>query len=71
MNEGLDLAEVLAYVTANPADVLDLQEKGHIREGADGDLLLMKKEDLKLDTVIAMGRLMMRGGEILVKGTYE
>ena len=71
LNEGLDLAEVLAYVTANPADVLDLQEKGHIREGADGDLLLMKKEDLKLDTVIAMGRLMMRGGEILVKGTYE
>ncbi len=71
LNEGLDLTEVLAYVTANPADVLDLQEKGHIREGADGDLLLMKKEDLKLDTVIAMGRLMMRGGEILVKGTYE
>lgn len=71
LNEGLDLTEVLAYVTANPADVLDLQEKGHIREGADGDLLLMKKENLKLDTVIAMGRLMMRGGEILVKGTYE
>ena len=71
LNEGMDLTEVLAYVTANPADVLDLQEKGHIREGADGDLLLMKKEDLKLDTVIAMGRLMMRGGEILVKGTYE
>lgn len=71
LNEGLDLAEVLAYVTANPADVLDLQEKGRIREGADGDLLLMKKENLKLDTVIAMGRLMMRGGEILVKGTYE
>lgn len=71
LNEGLDLTEVLAYVTANPADVLDLQEKGRIREGADGDLLLMKKEDLKLDTVIAMGRLMMRGGEILVKGTYE
>lgn len=71
LNEGLDLTEALAYVTANPADVLDLQEKGHIREGADGDLLLMKKEDLKLDTVIAMGRLMMRGGEILVKGTYE
>lgn len=69
--EGLDLSEVLSYVTANPAAALELKKKGTIRPGADGDILLIRKEDFRLDGVFAMGRLMMREGRILVKGTYE
>ena len=38
--------------------------------GADADILLIK-DDLTLDTVIAGGRKMMEGGTLLVRGTYE
>ena len=44
--------------------------KGHIREGADADILLVD-DSLNLDTVIAGGKVMMRGGEIRVRGTYD
>ena len=45
--------------------------KGRIQAGADGDILLMRREDLSLDTVLSMGRVMMKHGEIQVRGTYE
>lgn len=70
-NEGMEFEEVLRYGTLNPAEALELSGKGRICPGADGDLLLLKQEDLSLDTVISMGRIMMQNGEILVKGTYE
>ena len=70
-NEGMEFEKVLKFGTLNPAEALELSNKGRICPGADGDLLLMKQEDLSLDTVISMGRIMMRNGEILVKGTYE
>ncbi len=64
------LPDALATVTSSPASILGLKGKGRIEVGADADLLLLK-EDLSLDTVIAGGRLMMRGGTFLVRGTFE
>ena len=37
----------------------------------DGDIVLLNKETLEIETVIAMGRIMVLEGEILVKGTFE
>ncbi len=57
-------------ITANPARILCLKNKGRIAEGLDGDLTIMT-QDLRIDTVIAMGKVMVRHGEMLVKGFFE
>ena len=68
---GFDFAEALTYFTSNVAKALEIEKKkGHIMAGADADILLIK-DDLTLDTVIAGGRKMMEGGTLLVRGTYE
>lgn len=65
------LAQALTAVTAAPATVLGLPQKGRIAPGLDADLLLLRRDDLLLDSVIAKGRLLVQGGKALVKGTFE
>ena len=61
----MDLEELLALGTKNPAMALELYpKKGAVKEESDADILIMN-EDLSLDTVIAMGVPMMRDGKIL------
>lgn len=68
---GFDFAEALTYFTSNVAKALEIYpKKGCIAPGADGDILLIRK-DLTLDTVLAGGKKMMEKGKLLVKGTYE
>lgn len=69
--EGFTLEEALPHFTSNVAKGLQLEnKKGTIRQGADADLLLVD-EELRIDTVIARGNLMMHEKKLLVKGTYE
>ncbi|WP_348727959.1 beta-aspartyl-peptidase [Rheinheimera texasensis] len=65
------LAHALTAVTAAPATVLGLAQKGRVEPGLDADLLLLRRDDLQLDSVIAKGRLLVQGGQALVKGTFE
>lgn len=69
--EGVPLEKALAVATRNPARVLGLKRKGVLAPGMDADVVLLRREDLAVDTVIARGRVMMRGGRVLVKGTFE
>ena len=64
---GCDI-EVLACTTPK----YDIERFGIINTGNPfhADILLIK-DDLTLDTVIAGGRKMMEGGTLLVRGTYE
>lgn len=64
------LEQALTTASTSPATILGLQGKGRIEVGADADVILMK-DNLELDTVIAGGRVMMRGGKHLVRGTFE
>lgn len=67
----LPLDQALTFATSNTARALELfPKKGCICPKADADLLLLE-EDLTLNTVLAMGNVMMRNGKIVVKGTYE
>ncbi len=68
--EKLDLETVLPVITSNPASILRLQNKGKIEKGKDADLILLT-EDFEIDAIIAMGKLMVNGGKMLIKGTYE
>ncbi len=67
----LNLEQALSLATANPAKALELSAKGRICPGADGDLLLICRDNLALDMVLAMGRVMMEHGEPVVRGTFE
>lgn len=68
--ENIPLEIAIKAITSNPAKVLCLDSKGRIEEGLDADLCLMTK-DLEIDTVIAMGQVMVKKGEPIVKGAFE
>ena len=65
------LAQALTSVTAAPAAVLGLQQKGRLAPGLDADLVLLRRDDLQIDSVIAKGRMLVQGGEALVRGIFE
>ncbi len=52
----IDLAQALQTVTKNPAGFWGLAQKGHIKVGADADLLLLDRNSLQVRTTIANGR---------------
>lgn len=67
----MPLAEALTYGTINVAKALELYpKKGVVREGSDGDLLLLNA-GLSMNAVIANGTVMMKDGVLQKKGTYE
>lgn len=69
--EGIDISMALKVITQNPAAILKLHHKGKVEAGKDADLVLLNKSDLSIDTVFAMGRMMVADGVPVVKGTFE
>lgn len=69
--ENIPLEIAIKPVTSNPARILKLSSKGRIQPGMDGDLCLLRKDDLTIHTVIAKGQIMVRDGKPLVYGTFE
>jgi beta-aspartyl-dipeptidase (metallo-type) len=71
VKEGFPLEDVLKMVTSNPAKRAGIyRNKGSIEEGKDADLLILST-DLKIDSVMAKGQMMIHRNEVLVKGTFE
>lgn len=71
VGEGFTLEQALPLFTENVAKgLLMYPKKGAIRVGSDADLLLLK-EDLTPDTVIAKGQKLMLDQQLLKKGYYE
>ncbi|HEY0323903.1 MAG TPA: beta-aspartyl-peptidase [Pyrinomonadaceae bacterium] len=58
--------QVLPLVTSNTARVLKLNGKGSLAVGKDADVLVICKRTLELREVIARGRRLMIGGEVVV-----
>ncbi|MBU8878166.1 beta-aspartyl-peptidase [Bacillus sp. FJAT-29790] len=71
INDGISLETALQVITLNPANVLKLSNKGRIEEGTDADIVLLDKETLDIDTVIAKGKVMVENKVPIVKGTFE
>lgn len=69
--EGIDFETALGTVTANPASLYRLAGKGQLREGWDADMVIVDRETLAVETVIAKGKVMVKNGEPLVRGTFE
>ncbi|QST00448.1 beta-aspartyl-peptidase [Pontibacillus sp. ALD_SL1] len=70
IEEGIELETAIRTVTSNPARILKLTHKGELSKGKDADLVLLD-ENLQVDTVFALGKLMVEGKEAIVKGTFE
>jgi beta-aspartyl-dipeptidase (metallo-type) len=69
--EGFPFQDVLKLVTSNPAKRAGIyQTKGSIEEGKDADLLILG-DDMKIETAMAKGQIMIDRGEVVVKGTFE
>jgi beta-aspartyl-dipeptidase (metallo-type) len=64
------LETVLPFITSNPARLLRLANKGHLREGADADLVVLDASGSVRD-VMARGVWHLREGRRLIKGTFE
>lgn len=71
LEEGIPIEQALQVITSNPAQVLKLEHKGTIQKGKDADLVLLDKTTLEIQTVIAMGQIMVQDGFPIVKGTFE
>lgn len=67
----VNLSDALTSITAAPAQVLGLKQKGQLAVSKDADMLLLNSQDLTLDTVIAKGRCLVSAGKPLVYGTFE
>jgi beta-aspartyl-dipeptidase (metallo-type) len=70
LKENIPLEVAIRAITKNPADILKLENKGHITIGKDADFCLLN-QDLVIDTVIARGQTMVKNKEVLVYGTFE
>jgi beta-aspartyl-dipeptidase (metallo-type) len=69
--EGISISTALRVITQNPAAILKLHQKGKVEAGKDADLVLLNKADLSIQTVIALGKMMVENGSPVVKGTFE
>ena len=68
---GLLDEEILQFGTTNVAHALGIHDyKGYIKEGYDADLLIVD-DQYKINSVFALGKMMMDDGELKVKGTFE
>ncbi|MEH7444744.1 beta-aspartyl-peptidase [Bacillus sp. JJ1122] len=71
LQEGIEISTALRVITQNPAAILKLHQKGKIEAGKDADLVLLNKADLSIQSVIALGKMMVENGSPVVKGTFE
>lgn len=70
LTRGRRLAEVLPFFTSNVATHLRLARKGRVEAGGDADLVVLA-HDGTIESVMARGTWMVRGGEPLARGTFE
>ena len=71
LKAGLPLEKAIMPLTSNTADALNLgTEKGHLRAGADADMLFLD-DSMEITDVISRGRIAMKNGTVAVKNYYD
>ncbi|OPJ61418.1 beta-aspartyl-peptidase [Clostridium oryzae] len=70
-NQGIKLEEAIKVITSNVAEHLKFKKKGRLAKDYDADLVIIDKNSMEITDVIAKGKVAMRNGKVLMKGTYE
>ena len=71
IEHNVSLTDAICSITAAPAAVLGLKQKGRLAPQLDADLVLLRRDDLAIDSVFAKGQLLVQQAKALVKGTFE
>jgi len=71
LQDEVPFEKAIKVVTSNPASILKLSNKGRIEKKYDADVVLLDEETLEIDTVIAMGKIMIQNKKIKIFGTFE
>lgn len=66
----MPISQAVTFISSNVAGALGLPDQGIVKEGACANACLFD-ENLNLTDVIARGRVMMKAGTIIGKGTFE
>jgi beta-aspartyl-dipeptidase (metallo-type) len=66
LHHRFSLEQLLPLVTSNTADVLQLSGKGRLEAGADADVLVLRRDTLAVETVIARGRIVLHDGRFRI-----
>ena len=69
-HEVVSAENAFAFASTNPAFWLGLPGKGKVEKNYDADIMVLNP-DFTLRSLVARGRVMMRDGQVLVKGTFE
>ena len=67
----INLETALKVITENPARIFDLENKGKIKKDNDADLVILDKESLEIESVIAKGKILFEDKQAVVKGTFQ
>ncbi|MBM6838043.1 amidohydrolase family protein, partial [Clostridium saudiense] len=65
------IEDAIKVITSNVANILKLDNKGRIIEGRDADFVIVDQESLDIDMVIAKGKIVVKKGEAVIRGTFE
>ena len=70
LNHGFALEQVLPLATRNTARILKLREKGELRKGCAGDILLLEEGSLEIVHVLSHGRFVVRDGQVVEREAW-
>ena len=65
------IEEAIKVITSNVAEFLKLDNKGKIEEGRDADFVIVNKDSLDIDMVIAKGKIVVARGKASIKPTFN
>lgn len=65
LHHGFALEQVLPLATRNTARILKLKEKGELRKGCVGDVLLLEEGSLEIVHVLSRGQFVVRDGRVV------
>ncbi len=70
LNHGFTLEQVLPLATKNTARILKLREKGELRKGCAGDILLLEEGSLEIVHVLSHGKFVVQDGRVVEREAW-
>lgn len=71
MELNVEIEDAIRVITENPANVLQLKDKGRIEKGMDADIVLVDNLNYEIQTVISKGIIMCTDGVPVIGDTFE